>query len=899
MRELDGLRNYLESPSSEDAKRHLVYPLFKRIFGRRFKTESDAAGADIYIEGRLVVELKANEEDWVRGFYQAAHYAKRGLTFSNIGVLSRTFAAVWKVSELPQQVATIIDDADPLSAPSAVGFTGANKTSKDLRVRLLRSSSFAVTTAHLSGLFGQDLGTTLKEYLNLLRNLEAARIQINPRNFIEAIEYLKSFFSTPMEAIHCFYDIVAYWDVSSRVSQFAETNKLQVIGKSGTISSNFIEVNPKHHSAFKKYIESHYVFTNEGSDLRIDHYFSRFDEVIAGLDPEYARQHGIFFTDYNLSRYAAWYVHSYVEKKLSDKYVVFDPAGGSGNLVSSWKGRLRHKVISELQPDLLRTIERRFMLDPEEAGAFSVIPKTSEHRGLNFISHSAEDYLAQVQRVLNEKGLVVDKPFAFLLNPPYKNTDEHKDRRVDKEAEYEIDPAIQQLTGDDAGKERYLAFLAQILIMARLQVGQHPTFKPLLMIFTPTSWLIGRPTYARFRQEFDKYFKFERGFMVNGKEFFAIKGRWPLAFTIWRYNMNLSGNKDAIVLDDLTDLKKTDLSINWAQPNAQIAERLVPLLNDNRVVDFSKSRESIKQWVGQTMFDFKRDPTAKEKSSVATYGGLPCRDRRRSNKKTYGITDSNYIGVMDDCTPVRVRRRVSDLRFSADSMDCVWFRFDTAFIDVNKVRCMNGPPDQKGYCAYDLDSAFKTFVWYGIAKAVNGRYPLWANQFDIWKPDAKPNEFAQLFSLSAALILAENRCVVTRFPADDPVEGAPEVTIHNPLATNLDGNFWSKVILPNITNSAEVDALIDKVNAIYNLWQAKYCASGWISNAGLEDEPYFNCFNYPDFLLPTSGLIQIRKFAMQGGKEDLSALFSELSVCAAHVRQRLFDLLEHRLNYFN
>src|ERR1019366_6285464 len=75
--ELEKLREYLRSDSNEDAKRHLLYPLFKKLFKDKFKIESDTHGADIYIEGQLIVEAKSNHSQWLEGFYQALHYQKK------------------------------------------------------------------------------------------------------------------------------------------------------------------------------------------------------------------------------------------------------------------------------------------------------------------------------------------------------------------------------------------------------------------------------------------------------------------------------------------------------------------------------------------------------------------------------------------------------------------------------------------------------------------------------------------------------------------------------------------------------------------------------------------------------------------------------------------------------
>ena len=132
------------------------------------------------------------------------------------------------------------------------------------------------------------------------------------------------------------------------------------------------------------------------------------------------------------------------------------------------------------------------------------------------------------------------------------------------------------------------------------------------------------------------------------------------------------------------------------------------------------------------MYDFKRDPTDKELKSGEVFGGLPIKDPRRTNKKTYGIADSKFIGFMDDNTPVRIRQ--DNLERVSTKSDRVWFRLDNDLKSGNKTRIHSGPTDKYGYCAYDLPTARKFFAWFAISKALNGIYPIWANQFDIWTP---------------------------------------------------------------------------------------------------------------------------------------------------------------------
>ena len=159
---------------------------------------------------------------------------------------------------------------------------------------------------------------------------------------------------------------------------------------------------PKYHNDFRKFVEEHFVYTNEDEGITIDYYFSRFDEALAEHSPDYVKQHGIYFTDINLSKFALWFIREkYGEKKLSDKYIVIDPAGGSGNLISSWRrNHLKFKIVSELNPDLLKTIELRLKNDPIQIQqGYSIIPKTYENQGLNFIDKSAQNYYNIIEQI--------------------------------------------------------------------------------------------------------------------------------------------------------------------------------------------------------------------------------------------------------------------------------------------------------------------------------------------------------------------------------------------------------------------------------------------------------------------------------------------------------------------
>ena len=346
--ELELFREYLRSDSNEDAKTPLLHPLFRKLFGEKFRIESDVHGADVYVAGQIIVESKTSYDQWLEGFYQALHYQKKhGLAYNTIMVVAYKFVAIWKVDKLPETAVIFHHTASAQKAPNVVGKENARRTALPLKREIKESAFYWLDPNDLKGdIFtgAKNITTESFEILKILRNLDSDRLQVNTHNFIQAIERMKPMFDRPIDAVHCFYTIVAYWDITSTVTE-KPNGKISVTGFKGKKGSDDIAISPRKIEDLKKFIETQYIFTNEGSGLTVDYYFSRFDEVLARIDPEYVKQHGIFFTDDNLSKFALWTVKESFADHLNENYIVLDPAGGSGNLISSWRGKLKHKII--------------------------------------------------------------------------------------------------------------------------------------------------------------------------------------------------------------------------------------------------------------------------------------------------------------------------------------------------------------------------------------------------------------------------------------------------------------------------------------------------------------------------------------------------------------------------
>jgi hypothetical protein len=63
----------------------------------------------------------------------------------------------------------------------------------------------------------------------------------------------------------------------------------------------------------------------------------------------------------------------------------------------------------------------------------------------------------------------------------------------------------------------------------------------------------------------------------------------------------------------------------------------------------------------------------------------------------------------------------------------------------------------------------------------------------------------------------------SKFEIDNPVKGAPEVFVDNPLCPTNPESFWSKTLDKEITDKPDTaKQLVDKVKELYKFWNTKY-----------------------------------------------------------------------------
>jgi hypothetical protein len=877
-----GLLRYLCQPF-ERANEDMALGYFRELLGDSFQRQSEARNADGYVAGSLVLELKGRTKDWLAGLFQALAYRNEGLDFAQVVVGAKSFLAVWQVSDIPEALREEI--AAATGAPNQIGRDFARRYA-DKAAELLPLASWN----------GSDLFTPLFQsqtelsaeriavFEQTLLRGRRVRQRVTLRNFANVLRQMVPYFDAgdPVKAVRAFYSMIYSWDASSSLQISNRALDQATLG--GEIITN---LRPATRPAFKDFVEARYVALEAGSGF--DDFFARYDEALDAVDPEFRRRHGIYFTDLDLSKLSMWLAKREVPK-LGQDYLVIDPACGSGNLVTNWRSplELRHKVVSEIEPELLFAVEQRMKGDMWHDGRFTVVPSVSEHRGLNFLDKSAEEYLEELRAALFKKGHAPDKPLAILCNPPYRSDD---DQGAGSPG-YCVHPSITALTGLDASSERYCCFLAQMKLICQAAHASGLPGDSLLLLFTKSAWLTDRAIFRQIRREMVRTFEDVSGVLVDGSEFFDVKGRWPVAFTIWRYKGNQT-SLDAdrpIKVTDLTWLRRRDLaSIPWGDPDAADAVCRT-LLNDTRSkrVSLGERRRSMRVWSGQAMTDFKRDRRKVELGQDSA-GGLPSKDHRRHNKKTYGERDGGFVGFMDDLTPCRIKRSTAGKP---------WFRLNSQFMDVKKNRCFSGPPTHWGYCAKDLESARRLFVWYGIARTfVHLPYPMWADAEDLWEPQIPIQLEARVFACAAAIVFAENECIETYFPANNPVSGAREVLVQNPLTPVNPDSFWSKTVRPSLNLSASPagKALVQAVEEVFRTWLG-YLGRRVEIPIGYEAPYHIDARP----LTRTAGLVQIRDYAAHYDVAALKEKLSSLQTALRTAKQEFYDVLTapSAVNYF-
>ena len=231
------------------------------------------------------------------------------------------------------------------------------------------------------------------------------------------------------------------------------------------------------------------------------------------------RKQGEFFTPTIWVDKAHEYIASVYGEDWKEKYVVWDPAWGTGNLTRDYK--FKELYVSTLNYSDIQTADQ--MGYNTEAVKFQ----------FDFLNDDY-DFLPKGLRDAIDSG----REIIGLINPPYATSANFGETHKGDSSE---NLTNKEMLSDGWGKSAqnlYAQFLYRICKLKEKNDNIN------LCLFSPSLFLTGT-SFKEFRCNFNKHFYFESGFLFKAKHFSDVADDWGINFICFSNKKN----KNKIVLD--------------------------------------------------------------------------------------------------------------------------------------------------------------------------------------------------------------------------------------------------------------------------------------------------------------------------------------------------------------
>ena len=267
------------------------------------------------------------------------------------------------------------------------------------------------------------------------------------------------------------------------------------------------------------------------------------------------RKQGEFFTPAIWVNKAHEYIASVYGEDWKEKYIVWDPAWGTGNLTRDYK--FKELYVSTLNQSDIDTANQ--MGYNTEAVKFQY----------DFLNDDYEKLPVGLRNAI-ESG----KEIIILMNPPYGTANDNVNVNKDGIALTLMNQKMKEEKWGQASQQLYTQFLYRINVIGN-------NFK--VACFTPPLFLSGG-SYKIFRQKFFEKFVFSKGFLMNAKNFDGTS-EWGISFTIFDngiktndgFNYDVLEASSLFVIDKVgeKEIYNTDNSISiseWFQNKGKVID---------------------------------------------------------------------------------------------------------------------------------------------------------------------------------------------------------------------------------------------------------------------------------------------------------------------------------------
>ena len=264
------------------------------------------------------------------------------------------------------------------------------------------------------------------------------------------------------------------------------------------VTKAFNEVNLKSREAFTSFF-SH--FSREYTPKQREHLTAVVDRLVQDVT---RRKQGEFFTPSIWVDKAHEYISSVFEEDWKEKYVVWDPAWGTGNLTRDSK--FKNLFVSTLNYS-----------DIETANQMGYNRGSIKFQ-FDFLNHPFSYLPQELKDSMDNK-----EPMIIYYNPPYATSSEMRQGNSKKGVgitEINKEMNIEKL--DRSASQLY----AQFFYRASKIDNTH------ICMFSKPTFMTGQ-VYSEFRKKVLSNFEFKGGFVMDAKDFEGVKS-WPLTFSIWK-----------------------------------------------------------------------------------------------------------------------------------------------------------------------------------------------------------------------------------------------------------------------------------------------------------------------------------------------------------------------------
>jgi hypothetical protein len=398
-----------------------------------------------------------------------------------------------------------------------------------------------------------------------------------------------------------------------------EDNYLHPVSKRKTIvTKSFKDVPLKSRESFKSFF-SH--FSNDYTPRQKEQLTAVVDRLIQDVT---RRKQGEFFTPTIWVDKAHEYIASVFGEDWKDKYVVWDPAWGTGNLTRDYK--FKELYVSTLNYSDIQTAEQ--MGYNPEAIKFQY----------DFLNDPYE-YLPVGLKKAIESG----RQIIVLMNPPYgtaKNGGNQKGNNKEGLANTKVGQKMRQKSYDKSSAQLYAQFIYRITNEFSGNFN--------LAFFAKSSYKTA-VSFQKTRVDLSKKMGFQKGFIFNAKHFDSTSDKWGVDFSIFN-NLELNNG------EYLMDILDSDNDFNIVK----VGEKVL-YSTDNKIRACDWIRQKLNKKQRQLMKDYPNFSSSfvvnnkfSKKININGYIGGYCELSNSVYQNSQGVVLGSSISILGNTVSIPI-----------------------------------------------------------------------------------------------------------------------------------------------------------------------------------------------------------------------------------------------------